>query len=738
MITKDKNAGDEFRQLREQAEKTLEGQKADTREPSELSTEATRRLIHDLQVHQIELEMQNEELRRAQLELEEERDKYSDLYDFAPVGYFTISEKGVILDANLTMCTMSGVERGLLTGSPFSKFINRDDQAIFYYHRRKLIETNTKQTYELRIVNKDKSQFHAQMECIPVLDEDGNICRIRAAVTNIADRKQAEEALRKAHDELERRVEERTAKLVKMNEQLEIEIEERKKAEKALQESNANLDKAQAMAHIGSWRRDLNMDQGNWSDEMYRILGLSPGDPENPSREDFLSRVHPADRERTVSVLKKAVEKKRSFDFEFRTIPIEGLERIVHSQGEVVCDETETPVILIGTNLDITERRKLEEERLKREKLESLGVLAGGLAHNFNNILTVIMGNVYLAKQDVARDSEAHEVLQEAEKEIYRAKDLTLQLLTFARGGAPVKETASLAEVVRGSGGFVLKGSNVRCDFTIPEDIWPIEIDVGQISQVVQNLIINADQAMPDGGVIEIDIENRVIEAKDTLPIPSGKYVRVTVKDKGIGIQEKHLPKIFDPYFSTKDRGSGLGLATAYSIIEKHGGHITVDSRFGVGTVFHFYLPASEKEMGEAKAMEGELIRGDSRVLVMDDEETLRNLACQVLERVGYHVELAKDGEEAIAKYIKAMKEGEPFDAVILDLTIPGGMGGKETIGRLKEIDPKVKAMVASGYSNDPVMANFRDYGFSGVVSKPFGVNKLGRALHDMIDMKDN
>ena len=516
-----------------------------------------------------------------------------------------------------------------------------------------------------------------------------------------------------------------------------LDITDLKQTEEALRKSKDNLDKAQKIAHIGNWTRDLNLNQGEWSDELYRIYGLTPGDPADLPFEFVLSWIHPEDRERVAATLREAPEKKQPFGFEFRTIPIEGSEKIIRNRGEVEYDETGNPVRLFGTTQDITERRKLEEERLKVEKLESLGILAGGIAHDFNNILTAVMGNLSYAKMGMDRDSETYEVLQEAETASFRARNLTQQLLTFAKGGSPVKETASLSEVIRESGSFVLKGSNVRCDFTIPEDIWPTEIDVGQISQVAQNLIINADQAMPDGGVIKIEMENRVIGVEDALPLPSGKYVHVSVRDKEIGIPEKHLPKILDPYFSTKDKGSGLGLATAHSIIKKHGGHITVDSELGEGTLFHFYLPASEKEMGEAGALEGELIKGDGRVLVMDDEESLRNLAHQVLGRMGYHVESAKDGEEAIEKYVKAMKEGEPFDAVILDLTIPGGMGGKETIKKLKKIDPKVKATVASGYSDDPVMANFKDYGFFGVVSKPFNLNKLSWVLHDVLTSND-
>ena len=383
--------------------------------------------------------------------------------------------------------------------------------------------------------------------------------------------------------------------------------------------------------------------------------------------------------------------------------------------------------------VDVTDRQKLHEEHLKLEKFESLGILAGGIAHDFNNILTTIMGNLSYAKMGKDRDSETHEVLEEAEKASFRAKNLTQQLLTFAKGGAPVRETASLPEVIGESARFATKGSNVRCDFAISEGIWPAEIDVGQISQVTQNLIINADQAMPEGGVIKIEMDNRVVEAKDVLPLLSGKYIQVSIRDQGAGIPEKHLPKIFDPYFSTKDKGTGLGLATALSIIKKHGGHITVDSELGAGTVFHIYLAASEREMAEAKAMEGEPIKGHGKIMIMDDEEPIRNLGFQVFNRLGYEVALASDGDEAVSLFGKAKKAGEPFDAVILDLTIPGGRGGKETINLLKEIDPNVKAIIASGYSNDPVMGNFRDYGFRGVVTKPFKVEKLSQILHDVL-----
>jgi two-component system, cell cycle sensor histidine kinase and response regulator CckA len=779
------------------------------------SSQDMKNLIEDLQIYQVELEMQNEELRRTQLELQESRDRFSGFYEFAPVGYFTISDKGLIQEVNLTGTTMLGVERRSLIAKPFSRFITGDDQNIFYSHLKRLFETKTAESCELRIAKEDDSQFYGQLKSIAIKNDDGAFTSFRVVLGDIDDRKRAENILRESEEIYRNIISESpvgisiydaSGQCMEANDAIAQIIGATK--EQVLQQNfndiepwkkSEFLDKARSAVKDQSINRhDLSVKSTFGKDvklDAYLVPFVSGS---------LLLMVNDiTDRIKTEEALRESEEKFRniaesSFDMIFRadkkgfiTYVSPSANRILHyepdaAMGKHFSDfllESEIPrvseafdqmlrgkevgfiqmdirrkdgsnalVELSGSRIlkqgetvgiqgiirDITERRKLDEERLKREKLETLGILAGGLAHNFNNILTVIMGNIYLAKQDLDRDSDPYEILQEAEKETGKARRLTKQFLTFTKGGAPVKETASLAEVIRGSASFVLKGSNVRCDFIIPEGTWLTEIDVGQISQVAQNLLINADQATPEGGTINIEIENRVIEAKDVLPIPSGKYVHVSVRDVGCGIPEKNLPKIFDPYFSTKDKGSGLGLATVHSIIERHSGHITVDSELGAGTAFDFYLPASETQMVETSSVEGGLIRGDGRVLVMDHEEPIRHLAYQALGRLGYEVDAAKDGEEAIEKYIKSMKEGRPFDAVILGLTVPGGMGGKETIRQLKEIDPGVKAAVTSGYSHNPVMTNFRDYGFSGAVPKPFGINKLGRVLHDMIWDKDS
>jgi len=408
----------------------------------------------------------------------------------------------------------------------------------------------------------------------------------------------------------------------------------------------------------------------------------------------------------------------------------DGKEIPVLISASVRKDREGKTIHIVSTARDITERKKMEENLLKAQKLESVGILAGGIAHDFNNILTGILGNIGLAMIHMQSEDITFKRLTAAEKAALQARDLTQHLLTFSRGGAPVKKAASITELLMDSVMFALTGSNVQCDFSIPADLRPLDVDEGQINQVINNLIINALQAMPEGGTIKVGAENIVVGAGQGLPLKEGEYVKISIEDEGIGISKAHLQKIFDPYFTTKQRGSGLGLAITYSIVRQHDGYIDVESELGVGTKFSIYLPASSAKMA-AKERPGEEITGggEGRVLLMDDEEVVRDVAGEMLKHMEYTVEFAKDGVEAIDLYIKAKSSGRPFDFVIMDLTIPGGMGGKDAIKRLQEIDPAVKAVVSSGYSNDPVMADFRSYGFSGIVAKPYKIEELGRVL---------
>ncbi len=405
-----------------------------------------------------------------------------------------------------------------------------------------------------------------------------------------------------------------------------------------------------------------------------------------------------------------------------------GSERTIADSGAPIRDKKGRITGVVIVFRDITEKQKIETELVRMEKLDSVGILAGGIAHDFNNILTVILGNVTLAKLFSKPGEKVYYRLGEAEKAVMRAQDLTRQLLTFARGGTPVKATASIQDIVRESCAFALTGSNVKFDAQIPDDLWNVEVDKGQISQVINNLIINAGQAMPSGGNIKIIACNQVVP-EGSPGRKSGKFIKITIMDEGPGIAEDHLHRIFDPYFTTKSEGTGLGLATSYSIIKKHDGMIEVESRLGKGTTFNMYLPASDQTTPEKQDQCDYIFTGTGRVLLMDDEERIRELAGEMLGILGFEVVMAKDGAEAVELYRAHLNSSNPFTLVIMDLTVPGGLGGAEAIKLLLEMDPNVKAIVSSGYSNDPIMAEYKRYGFSGVVGKPYNVKELSNVL---------
>jgi PAS domain S-box-containing protein len=382
---------------------------------------------------------------------------------------------------------------------------------------------------------------------------------------------------------------------------------------------------------------------------------------------------------------------------------------------------------------DVSAQQQIEEELLRAGKIESIGVLAGGIAHDFNNLLTGILGNISLIKLWAGADAKVVARLTEAEKACQRATALTQQLLTFAKGGAPVRQTVALASLLTESITFALRGTRVRGDFRIAHDLWPVDADTGQMDQVLHNVVLNAVQAMPGGGTVAVQADNAILGADSPLPLPEGRYIKIAVQDHGCGIASDVLPKIFDPYFTTRPEGSGLGLATAYAIVAKHEGYITVASKVGLGTTVAIYLPASPQTLAPAPASPAVPLVGHGRILVMDDEEMICDLLREFLLCLGYEVESVHDGAAAIAMYQQAQAAGRPFTAVILDSTIPGGMGGRETIARLRTINPQVIALLSSGYANDPMMADCAQYGFRGVVAKPYTVEKLQEVLQRVL-----
>jgi PAS domain S-box-containing protein len=417
----------------------------------------------------------------------------------------------------------------------------------------------------------------------------------------------------------------------------------------------------------------------------------------------------------------------------------DGNERVIEQVASPIRDNKNEVAGVVLVFRDITARQRAEAERRKAETLEQLGLLAGGIAHDFNNLLTAIIGNISLASLLLSPDDEMAERLDDAKNASLRARDLAQQLLTFARGGAPIKKTASIGKLIQDTVSFSLRGSHNRSEFAFGADLSSAEIDAGQISQVIANLVVNADQAMPNGGTLHVSSENFSYSATTTPAVPdlaAGDYVRIRIRDEGVGIPAKYMKRIFDPYFTTKPKGSGLGLATAYSIIKNHNGLMTVESEVHVGTTFTIYLPAAlDQEMPvDAPRTLTPAMPGTGRVLVVDDEDAIRDLVEFTLTRLGYKVWQAATSLEGVNIYREKFEAGERFDAVILDLTLPGGIGGKEALKKLIEIDPTVNAIVSSGYATDATMSRYQDFGFRGVIAKPYEAAELGKIVHDVIE----
>jgi len=503
-------------------------------------------------------------------------------------------------------------------------------------------------------------------------------------------------------------------------------ITERQKAEEALRESEARN------RAIREAQPDLMFLQGR--DGTFLDFHAANSDLLYAPRDEFLgknmSEIFPEEFADTImNLIDQVISTGRIKIYEYE-LSIAGQLRSFETRI-VPCGEDKVLSII----RDITARKRMETDLINARKLESLGTLAGGIAHDFNNILAAILGNVSFARLFTDKGSELYNPLVEAESACLRAQGLTKQLLTFSRGGKPVKSVIRLEELLTDSTKFVLHGSNVNPRFQIADDLWAVEVDRGQIDQVINNLVINADQAMANGGQLRVRADNVKLKKGDVSSLPAGRYVKVEVEDEGVGIPGEHLERIFDPYFTTKQKGSGLGLASAYSIVINHSGVIYAQSDPGHGTTFVLFLPAS-KEEPKPEVEREHIIRGKGRVLLMDDEEIIRKMVVGIIEKLGYEAVPALDGKDAIEKYRESMSAGNPFAVVILDLTVKGGMGGVETLEKLKEIDPEVRAIVSSGYSLDPVMSDYQQAGFAGMIAKPYSFSKLSQILAEVTGKK--
>ncbi|MDA0991580.1 MAG: ATP-binding protein [Verrucomicrobia bacterium] len=383
--------------------------------------------------------------------------------------------------------------------------------------------------------------------------------------------------------------------------------------------------------------------------------------------------------------------------------------------------------------MDITDRKTIEEKLQTSQRMESLGVLAGGIAHDFNNLLTGIIGNVELAALELEAGHPALPFLQRACSVRDRAKRLTLQLLTFARGGAPIKSATLMEAVITDATSFALSGSNSKSDIHIASPLWPCVLDRTQIDQVIDNLVLNAQEAMPAGGTVTVRADNVSLARNAGLPLPPGDYVRIAIGDSGSGIEPDAEARIFDPFFSTKAHGSGLGLTIAFSIVKRHAGHLGFRSTPGKGTTFTVHLPAARNATVTEPVPDAKVDGGGERILFLDDEAFMQQLGEGMLQRLGYDVTCVADTPSAISAFTDALTSNQPYAAVIVDLTIPGEAGGLDTLKQLRALDPDVKAIVSSGYSNDPVMAGFAEHGFSAVLPKPYSIEALSRILQRVI-----
>ena len=499
-----------------------------------------------------------------------------------------------------------------------------------------------------------------------------------------------------------------------------------------LEHALARVNQATQAGGVGLWDWDLRTDEVHYTDEWKRQLGHAP-DEIADTFEAWRSRVHPDDLEPTLAKVRAAIESPRRLnDMVFRMRHKDGSYRTILAQSSIICDETGRPHRMVGSHIDITERQRLEERVRESQKLESLATLAAGIAHDFNNLLTAVAGNLSLLRDTPPGAPEGPRLLKALEDATGRATGLTKQLLTFAKGGAPVRNIASIRDLIVDSATFVACGSKARCEFSIADDLSAVNADVGQLSQVVANLVINAIQAMPHGGTIRIGAGNVRLGPEQAAGLPEGRYIRLTVADEGAGIAPADLPRVFDPFFTTKPGGSGLGLSTSYSIVARHGGRIDVASTAEIGTVFTVHLPASDAAVPPPPPPR--VVAGTGRILVMDDDETIRLVVHRMLKRLGYAADTCAHGGEAVARFEEALRSGQAYAAVILDLTIPGHEGGARVLLRLRALQPAVVAIVASGYADDDVLSNHEDHGFRGRLQKPFDMTslslELARVLH--------
>lgn len=613
-------------------------------------------------------------------------------FDSVPDAVFITDKESKIIRLNLAAARLYKMKFTEIIGRPCYEVIHKNNTS-FCPHQEFL---NLEKTTREEIEDKEKSAFF-EIITTPLTDENGNVVGSVHIVTDITVRKTAEKALKESEQKYREIVENSMDMIFTFD----------------LEGNYTSCNRA--IEDITGYSRDEIIGAN------YKVFFVKEDAQKVNEALRILYDSGIPLKENTYTILTK----------DKRNLTVKGNVSLIIKNGKKTG--------FLGTMRDVTEQQKLEYQMIRAEKLEALGTLAGGIAHDFNNILTSIMGNLNLAKLYPDNFKTIENYISKAETAVLGATGLTRQLLTFSRGGKPFMETVSIQPVIEEAASMALgKSSSSTCEMKYTENIKPVTADRGQILQVMTNLLINARQAMPGGGTIVVTVKNIFINSHHAIGnLPDGDYVSVSVDDEGVGIPQDNLTRIFDPFYTTKKEGSGLGLATCHSIITKHGGRIEVESRAGEGSVFTFYLPAAMGAPDKPEISKDTIIPGTGKILLMDDEKSIRELGAQILGKAGYEVDVAEDGEKAIELYVEARGAGRPYGAVIFDLTIPGGFGGMDAMKILREMDPGIKGIVISGYSQDPVMSNPEEYGFSAAIQKPFNVTRLTHVLNGMIGNND-